>query len=94
MNKGSLRVLIYQEFIHCLCHPIQMVGIETMWELHTLTVTNSCVYIHMYILCTYLCQCTYQCFREEIELFSPLVHPGFDGSHVPGACYGGDIHLR
>ena len=41
-----------------------------------------------------MCQCTYQCFREKVELLSPLVHPGFDGSHVPGACYGGDIHLR
>ena len=29
----------------CLCHPIQMVGIETIWELHILTVINSCVYI-------------------------------------------------
>ena len=25
----------------CLPHPIQMAGIETIWELHTLTVINS-----------------------------------------------------
>ena len=25
----------------CLRHPIQMAGVETMWELHTLTVMNS-----------------------------------------------------
>ena len=25
----------------CLRHPIQMTGIETVWELHTLTVMNS-----------------------------------------------------
>ena len=25
---------------HCLRHPIQMPGIETIWELHTLTVIN------------------------------------------------------
>ena len=28
----------------CLRYPIQMVGIETIWELHTLTVINSCIY--------------------------------------------------
>ena len=22
----------------CVCHPIQMAGVETIWELHTLTV--------------------------------------------------------
>ena len=26
----------------CLRHPIQMAGIETIWELHTLIVMNSC----------------------------------------------------
>ena len=26
----------------CLCHLIQMAGVETIWELHTLTVINSC----------------------------------------------------
>ena len=25
----------------CLCHPIQMVGVETIWKLHTLAVINS-----------------------------------------------------
>ena len=25
----------------CLRHPIQMAGVETIWELHTLTVINS-----------------------------------------------------
>ena len=30
--------------VHCCClrHPIQMVAIETIWELHTLIVMNSC----------------------------------------------------
>ena len=30
--------------IHCCCQrrPIQMAGLETTWELHTLTVINSC----------------------------------------------------
>ena len=27
----------------CLRHPIQMAGIETIWELHTLSVINSCL---------------------------------------------------
>ena len=26
----------------CLCHPMKM-AVETTWELHTLTVMNSCV---------------------------------------------------
>ena len=26
----------------CLRHPIQMAGVETIWELHTLIVMNSC----------------------------------------------------
>ena len=26
----------------CLRHPIQMAGVETIWELHTLPVINSC----------------------------------------------------
>ena len=30
----------------CLRHPIQMVGIETIWELHTLSVINSCLSIY------------------------------------------------
>ena len=25
----------------CLCHPIQMAGVETIWELHTLSVICS-----------------------------------------------------
>ena len=29
----------------CLRHPIQMVGVETIWELHTLPVINSCAYL-------------------------------------------------
>ena len=54
------------------------------------------IYIHMYMYVSAkgMCHCAYQCFREEVELFSPLIHPGLDGSHVPGACYGGDIHLQ
>ena len=68
---------------------------------------NKLLCLHTHVHCMYIpvCMCvlyqqkvcvpcTYQCFREEVELFSPLVHPGLDGSHVPGACYGGDIHLR
>ena len=27
----------------CLRHPIQMAGVETIWELHTLIVMNTCV---------------------------------------------------
>ena len=27
----------------CLPHTVQIAGIETIWELHTLTVINSCV---------------------------------------------------
>ena len=26
----------------CLCHPIQMAGVETIWEFHTLSVIYSC----------------------------------------------------
>ena len=50
------------------------------------------IYIHMYsryVSAKGMCHWTYQCFREEVE----LVHPGLDGSHVPRACYGGDIYL-
>ena len=28
-------------FTAVICHPIQMVGVETIWELHTLTVMSS-----------------------------------------------------
>ena len=32
----------------CLRHPIQMAGVETIWELHTLIVMNSCLNLGMF----------------------------------------------
>jgi len=46
----------------CLHHPIQMAGVETTWELHTLSVINSCeklscvIRVIRVILC-YPCYC-------------------------------------
>lgn len=33
------------------------------------------------------------CLREDVELFSLLNHSGLDRPNVPGAFYGGGIHL-
>ena len=32
--------------VDCLRHPFQMAGVETIWELHTFPVINSCANIH------------------------------------------------
>ena len=44
MNLLTVKTAVFTQLMYtadCLCHTVQMVGIETEWELHTLTVINS-----------------------------------------------------
>ena len=43
--KYLLNISTVDHLHHCLRHTVQMMGIETIWELHTLTVMNSWPYI-------------------------------------------------
>ena len=44
LTAFALQALVTKITKTTVRHPIQMVGVETIWKLHTLTVMNSCLY--------------------------------------------------